>query len=325
MKNIIAKLKRADLLGRGGANFPTGLKWEAVKKEKADKKYIICNASEGEPMVFKDKFILENHAEDLIKGIKIALETIDNSSAYIYLNKKYYPKFKKNLEDLSRGLAITLFEKPEGYICGEETTILNVIEGKRHEPRIKPPYPTQKGLFNCPTLVNNVETFYYIAKIAENKYDNTRFYSIEGDIKNKGVYEFPLDYSIEKILKTTNNYPDFEFFVQSGGGACGEILLEKELNKPVQGAGSIIVYDKKKTDLFSLMEKWADFFINGNCDKCVPCREGVYRVYEMIKKRKFDKKALKDISFSLERSSFCPLGKMTLVPFQTLINKVLEK
>ena len=321
---IITKLKKSNLLGRGGASFPTGLKWEAVKKEKADKKYIICNASEGEPGVFKDKLILENYPKELINGIKIALKTINNSSAYIYLNKKYYPKFKKELEKLIKGLPIVLFEKPDNYICGEETTILNVIEGKRQEPRIKPPYPTQIGLFGYPTLVNNVETFYYVSKIDKNRYKGTRFYSISGDVEREKVYELPENLSIREILKTTNNYPDFDFFVQAGGGACGEILLPKELNQPVKGAGSIIVYSKEKTDPFSLMQKWADFFINGNCDKCVPCREGIYRINEMIKKKKIKKKTIKDIFFVLEDTSFCPLGKMAQVPFKSLINKILK-
>ena len=322
-KNIIAELKKHNLLGKRGACFPAGLKWEAVKKAKGKKKYIICNASEGEIDVYKDRFVLENYPEEVVDGVKVALKTIDNSKAYIYLKEDYYRKFKKSLEKLTKGLPVTFFKKPDNYICGEETTILNVIEGGREEPRSKPPYPTQSGLWGYPTLVNNVETFYHIAQIAKGRYEGNRFYSIEGDVKNRGVFELPENYPIRKILKETDNWPSFDFFVQSGGGASGEILLPKELSQPVRGIGSIIVYNRKRTDLFVLMRKWAEFFMGGNCDKCTPCREGVYRINEMLKKGKTDKDLLKDIFFVLESTSYCPMGKIVVVPFKGLIDKLL--
>lgn len=322
-EDIIEKLKKANLLGRGGANFPVGLKWEMVKKAKADKKYVICNGSEGEPLVFKDKYILENEPEEVVSGIKIALKTFKNSFAYIYLNKDYYDNFKEKLENLIKGLDIKLFKKPDGYICGEETTILNVIEGKRHEPRNKPPFPTQSGLWGFPTLVNNVETFYWVSKIEKGEYKGTRFYSIEGEAKNKGVFELNEKLTVKEILEKTKNTPEFDFFVQAGGGAGGEILLPKELDRLVKGAGSIIIYNRQKTDLFSLMKNWADFFMQGNCDRCVPCREGVYRLREMLEKGKIDKKLLEDIFLVMENTSFCPLGKMAVTPFRSLIDKMI--
>ena len=202
-KNIITKLKENNLLGRGGASFPTSIKWKTVKKAKAKKKYIICNGAEGEPNLFKDGFILQNYPKEVIEGIKIALKTIDHSSAYIYLRKDYYRKFKRKLEKLIKGLPITLFKKTGDYLAGEETSVFEAIEGERPEPRIKPPFPSQSGLWGYPTLINNVETFYCVAKIAKGKYKGTCFYSISGDIKNKGVYELPENYSISQILKET--------------------------------------------------------------------------------------------------------------------------
>ncbi len=325
IKNIITKLEENNLKGRGGANFPTGLKWKMVKEIKAEKKYIICNASEGEPDVFKDGFILENYPEEVISGIKIALETIDNSSAYLYISKDYYRKFKKDLEKLIGKHPITLLKKTGGYLAGEETSICEVIEGKRIEPRIRPPFPSQSGLWHCPTLINNVETFYCVAKIAKNEYNKTRFYSINGDAENEGVYELPEDYSISRILKETKNWPDFDFFVQSGGGIAGEILLPNELDQMIKGTGSIIVFNRKQTDLFSLMEKWINFLIEENCDKCIPCREGTYRIAEMIKKKKIDKKILDDLFFVLEESSFCALGKGVASPIRGVITKLLNE
>jgi NADH:ubiquinone oxidoreductase subunit F (NADH-binding) len=321
---IITQLKESNLLGKGGANFPTGLKWEMVKATKAERKYIICNVSECEPGVFKDRFILENYPEEVIEGIKIALKTIKGSSAYIYLRKDYYEKFKERLEKLISGCDITLFKKTGGYVAGEETSVLESIEGKRSEPRIKPPFPPQSGLWGCPTLINNVETFYHVAKIVKGNYKKTRFYSVSGEIENQGVYELSENYSITRILKETKNWPNFDFFIQSGGGAIGEILLPNELNQSVGGAGAIIVFNRKKTNLFSLMKKWIDFFLEGNCDKCTPCREGVYRIAEMIEKEKIDKKILKDLLFVLEESSFCALGKGVVVPFRSLINKLFH-
>lgn len=326
-RDIISKLKKSGLRGRSGSSFPTGLKWESVKKAKAKKKYIICNAAEGEPEVFKDDFILKNYPEKVIEGIKIALKTIDNSSAYIYINKNYFKKYGQKLKKLIGKLPIEIFQKKTefgAYIGGEETSIIETIEGKRAEPRQKPPHPTQKGLFGCPTLVNNVETLYYVSKIAEGKYENVRFYSISGEVKNKGVFELPEDWTIKKVLEQTDNWPKFDFFAQIGGGGEGEIFLPQELDKPIQNLASIIIFNKEKTDLYVLMGKWVDFLMKGNCDKCAPCREGLYRVKEMIDKKKMEKETLDDLFLVLEETSFCPLGKGSTTPFKSLINKVLK-
>ena len=323
-KNIINKLKKSGLVGRSGSGFPTGLKWELVKKAKAKKKYIICNAAEGEPAVFKDTFILKNYPQEIIEGVGIALKTIDRSSAYIYLRKDNYVKFKKTLEKLIKGLPIKLFKKTGGYIAGEESSVCEAIEGKMPEPRLKPPFVSEVGLWGYPTLVNNVETFYWVAKIVKNQYKRNRFYSISGDVKNKGVYELPEKWTIEKILKETKNYPNFKFFVKVDGGACGKILLPKELKCRASGPGAIIVFNLRKTNLFSLMREWAEFLHGGNCDKCVPCREGVYRILKMLDKGKINKKLLKDLFFVLEETSFCSLGKIIPKTFQGTIKKLLK-
>lgn len=324
-RNIIAELKKYNLLGRSGSCFPTALKWELVKNCKASKKYIICNGSEGEPKSFKDKFILQKYPEAVIQGVKTALKTIDNSSAFIYLKKDYYQKFGNKLKGLSKGFPIKLVKKKGNYLGGEETVICEAIEGsKRPEPRIKPPFPSGSGLWGYPTLVNNIETFYCVGKISRGKYEKTRFYTITGDVKKQGVYELPENYTVKRILKQTGNYPDFDFFVQSGGGAIGEILLEKELNKQVQGIGCIVVFNTEKTNPIALMKEWTTFFLAENCDKCTPCREGIYRIDEIIKKGRIDKQALNDIFLVLEKTSLCPLGTNASLPFKTLIKKVIK-
>jgi NADH:ubiquinone oxidoreductase subunit F (NADH-binding) len=220
-----------------------------------------------------------------------------------------------------KGTGITLFKNPEKYIAGEETAVCEVIEGKPAEPRKKPPYITEAGIFGYPTLLNNVETFYYATKVARDEYKNTKFYSISGDIKNPGTYELSEKDNIIDVLEKTKNIPKSTFFVKAGGGACGRVLLEKELKQPLCGLGSLIVYEIKKTNLLSLAKEWIEFFESGNCKKCVPCREGLYRLKESINKGKIDTVLFKDLFFVLENTSFCALGRMAPIPFKDLIEK----
>ena len=321
--DIINQLKIANLLGRGGAAFPTWQKWELVKNFKSDKKYIVANGSEGEPGTLKDGYILANYPEQLIAGIKIALETIDHSEAFIFLNKQYFRQHKERLTKLIGQLPITIFEEQGGYLSGEETMLCQEIEKSLLRPRQKPPFTAQVGIWGKPTLINNIETFYYVAKIAAQEYKQTRFYSISGDIPHGGVYEFPIAWDINKVLLESKNWPQGDFFVSVGGGASGEVLLANELHRPTPGGGVIVVYDKKHTDPYQLLVKWADFFIAENCDKCTPCREGIYRLREMFKTRNLDKKTMTELIFILENTSFCPLGKMAALPFKTLVSKLL--
>lgn len=322
--DIIEKLKETGLRGRGGAGFPTWQKWQMVKDAPGEKKYVVCNVSEGEPAVFKDGYILERWPEIVIDGIALAMETVGAQKGYLYLRKDYYDKYKNKLQTLIGQRSIELFREPCGYLGGEETTLLESVEKKKCEPRLKPPYPPQAGLWGCPTLINNLETLYYAAKIARGEYKNTRLYCISGDVKNKGVFEYPADWPIEQVLRESKNYPGNDFFVQAGGGASGEILLQNELNRPLGGAGAIIVYDKAKTDIKKLMMQWADFFISENCGKCVPCREGVYRLRELIGQKDFDTKKAKEIIALLQNASFCPFGKGVANSFGSLLEKLLK-
>lgn len=324
MIDVIGKLKEVGLFGRSGSGFPTGEKWEIVKNAKSRKKYIICNASEGEPGTHKDQYILKYYPEKVIAGIKIALATIENSTAYIYLKHDFLTEFGKKLEKLIEDAPIKLFEKKGGYLAGEETVLCEVMEGKRAEPRLRPPYPAEKGLEGFPTLVNNVETFYAVAKIVDGSYKNERFFTISGDIGNGGVYEFPLEWTITRVLEETENIPKTDFFVHAGGGAAGEILLANELDKKIEGMATIIVYDKVKTDVWMLMTGWIDFFLRENCDKCTPCREGAIRIKELVESKNTDKETWEDLFFALENTSFCYLGKSIPRSFRSLINKVLK-
>ncbi len=325
MDDIISKLKEANLSGRGGAGYPTWKKWEAVRNEAAEKKYVVCNASEGEPDVFKDEYIIKNFPADLLSGIRLAMDCIGAQQGLLYLNENYFNNYASRLKQEIGNVSIGLFKKTGRYIGGEETALLNTIEGEYQEPRVKPPYPTQKGLWGYPTLINNVETFYYAWQIAQGKYQSKRLYSISGDVAHQGVFELAMGLSAEQVLKQTGNYPEFKFFAQVGGGVSGEIFLQEELAAaPIMGVGSIVVYHKKNTNLRQLMIKWAKFLSENNCDKCTPCREGTYRILEMVNASRIHRKDLEDLFAAMEKTSFCPLGRTASTPFKSLIHKVLK-
>lgn len=324
MVNILDKIKKAGLLGRGGASFPVHLKWQAVKEVKDKIKYLVINGAEGEPGIYKDAYIINNYSEELMRGIKIASDFIKAEKIYFYLNKNLYnSKNKLNKIANSIGLKgkIVFFLKPinSGYIAGEETAILNIIEGKNVEPRLKPPFPVCHGLYARPTLINNIETIYNVCLVSQNKYQNKRFYSINFDKKNKGVYFLPEDLSIYEILKQTNNYPKYDFFVQVGGDASGEVLNSKQLDRKVDGAGSITIYNLNKHQAEKIVKYWLSFFRDNSCGQCTPCREGTYRLYEMFENfglKMTKEKNFTDLCDNLFLSSFCALG--TAVPIAIL-------
>lgn len=327
MNSILNKIKKVKLVGRGGACFSTATKWDMVKKAKGERRFVVCNASEGEPGVKKDFYILKNHPEKMIDGMKIAIDFLGAEKGYIYINKIYHKKYSKNLENLIGDAPIEFFVKPadSGYIGGEESSALNAIEGKRIEPRPRPPFPTTNGLWNCPTLINNVETFYNVSLIASSEYEHKRFYTISGDCLYDGVYAFPDDWTMQKILKETKNYPDFPFFAQVGGGASGEVLASSQLKRQASGAGSITVYSIIKHKPTDLIKKWLEFFINESCGKCVPCREGVYRLLEISRSKDPDWQLFGELLDNLSETAFCGLGCVVPIPIKSYVNNVLEK
>ncbi len=324
-KNIIAKLKKAQLVGRGGGCFPVWLKWQMVHQARAEKKYVVCNASEGEPETRKDRYILKHYPERVIDGVKIAFYYLRAEKAFIYLRPSYYKELAPILKKVIGSAPIEIFKKPHeaGYIGGEETSALNTIEGKRTEPRLRPPFPTTHGLWGYPTLINNVETFYNVSLVYAGAYKKTRFYTISGDCLWTGVYEYSQDYTIEQILKTTRNYPKFNFFVQIGGGAAGVVLNSHQLDQPVVGAGSITVYSFSKHSPRQLLRHWASFFKRESCGQCTPCREGTYRIDELVNQKEIDWNLLAEILVNLKESSFCGLGGSVPIPFASFMQNVL--
>lgn len=329
--SILDKIKQANLVGRGGAGYPVANKWQAVKEAAQKQKlkpYIVMNAAEGEPGIFKDGFILANYSSAVITGLGLAIKFFNAEKAYIYIHHDYYRRYRRLLaSEISKQKLngkVELFSKPltAGYIGGEESTILNLIEGQRLEPRLRPPFPTTCGLWARPTLINNVETFYNIFLVSQNQYYDCRFYTLSGEVRHPGVFVYPAKWTIKRILEETGNWPDKPFFVQSGGDASGEVLNSGQLDKLVSGAGSITVYDLFRTKPQAILEKWFKFFKDSSCGQCTPCREGTYRLWELLRQKKLDQKFLDVILTDLEQSSFCALGSALPLPVRSYLQNV---
>lgn len=336
--NIIDKIESAGLVGRGGASFSVAKKWKAVKESSRKHKevYIIVNGAEGEPGVKKDSYILNHYSEDVLNGIFFADKYFGSEKVqqiYFFLNSEYFKKYSPILKNILKAKKYSVLEKKIkfivkgetlSYISGEESAIINIIEGKKIEPRLKPPYPTNEGLFSAPTLINNIETFYNISLVNSGCFKNERFYTLSGAVRHRGVFSLPAELSIEEVLKKTDNIPDFKFFVQCGGEASGEILRSDQLNRPVEGAGSIMVYDFKKTDHDKLLKYWLHFYYIQSCGNCTICREGTYRLWELVNQKNYNKKLFWELISGLEETSFCALGRSLPVPVKSYYSNILQ-
>lgn len=337
-ENILSKIDSAGLVGRGGASFPVAKKIAAVKEALRTKKtaYIIINGAEGEPGVKKDGFLIKHHGEEVLNGVFLVDHFLGSEKIkhiYFFLNQDYFKNYAPNLKkilslkkykNLEKKLIFIIKPEVLTYISGEESALLNLIEGKKVEPRLKPPYPTSCGLFNSPTLINNTETFYNISLVNENKFKNERFYTINGAAQRRGVYSLSAELTIEEVLKKTNNLPNFKFFVQVGGEAAGEVLRSDQLNRPVEGAGSIMIYDFKKTDKQKLLKYWLNFYHEQSCGNCTVCREGTYRLWQLVNQKNFDKKLFWELITALDESSFCALGRSLPIPIKSYFLNILQ-
>jgi NADH:ubiquinone oxidoreductase subunit F (NADH-binding) len=329
--DIIEGLKKANIIGRGGAEYPAHLKWTAVKDAPGTPKYVICNVSEREPGVFKDYHILAKEPEKVFAGMKLAMQTVGATEGIFNLNMSYEKKFKKTFDSLLKkandeGFKMRIYEELESYIGGEETALLNAIEGKRCEPRSKPPYPTLEGLYGKPTLIHNVETLYDAACVAEGKYEGNRFYSVSGAVDNIGVYHLPASLTVLDVLTKTKNIPKEPFFAQVGGGASGIVLNSEQLKtEKVRGTGAIIVHLLSE-DPRELLLSWLTFFQRESCGKCTPCREGTYQLVRLLEDSKeIPWKKMQPIFDVLEKTAFCGLGRAVPLPVLSYYKNVLSQ
>ena len=289
---VIDLLMNKGLTGRGGAGFPTGKKWKYASDAKSEEKYVICNADEGEPGTFKDKLIMEKVPENLIEGILIACETIGAKKAFIYLRGEYEylesrlsKKIKEIIPKADTKTEIEIVLGAGAYVCGEETAIIESIEGFRGQPYYKPPYPPTEGLFGKPTVINNVETLANVpqAILFDDWNPDLRLYCISGCVTKPGVYELPVGVNLSKIMELAKPKNKVKAVYYGCFGGCHpykEMKLTHENvcgEDCVSGSCSMIVIDEKQS-MVDMAYTISKFFTYESCGKCTPCREGSIRL-----------------------------------------------
>jgi NADH:ubiquinone oxidoreductase subunit F (NADH-binding) len=338
---VIAEVKASGLRGRGGAGFPCGLKWELAQKSTGIEKYLICNADEGEVGTFKDRYILQHDPFTLIEAMAIAAYAINAKQAFIYLREEYHylldGLFNAIDQVKAKGflahLNIEIREGAGAYICGEESALMDSIEGKRGEARYKPPYPPSKGLWGKPTIINNVETLMNIpaillngarwfSEIGTENSKGTKVFSVSGDVDRPGVCEFVMGSRLDEIVVDWAHAQDIKM-VQVGG-ATGAIIPYPMLKTPlafetVLGSGAITVFDNSR-DTLDFVSRTVEFLAEESCGKCTPCREGTEVMLEILGRlargdgQKEDIQTLEELSTVMSLSSLCGLGQAAAIP-----------
>jgi len=363
-EDVIKVVKDSGLRGRGGAGFPTGLKWEFTYKIPSEEKYVICNADEGEPGTFKDRLILEGDPYRIVEAMTIAGYAVGAKKGYIYIRGEYklsidrmqkaiqtakeYGLLGDNILGSNFSFDIEVRKGAGAYICGEETALIESLEGKRGVPRIKPPYPVSQGLRNKPTVVNNVETLANIPDIVRNgaewfrqfgteKCPGTKVYTILGDVINAGLIEVEMGTPLREIIfQYGGGIKDGKKFKCAlVGGAAGAFLGEEMLDvkmdfenlkeyKAVLGSGAILVMNESAC-IVDMLKSILRFFEHESCGRCTPCRVGTKRLVEIINRfanlegSEEDIDEMVNISLVMKDTSFCPLGQSVHLPVVSAI------
>ncbi|MDZ7372267.1 MAG: NADH-quinone oxidoreductase subunit NuoF [candidate division KSB1 bacterium] len=358
-EEVIAEMKKSGLQGRGGAFFPTGLKWSFAAAEKAQPKYIVCNADEGEPGTFKDRLILEGDPHAVIEGMALAGYAVGASMGYVYIRGEYKMSINRirraieqarqhgllgqNIFGSGFSFDIEVREGAGAYICGEETALIESIEGKRGEPRDKPPFPPSVGLWGKPTIVNNVETLANVPQIilkgadwfrtlGTEKSPGTKVFTMVGNINNPGLIEVPMGITLREIIYDIGHgIPGGKGFkLAQMGGTTGGILTAEHLDLPMTvenlreigaglGSGALLVVDDSQ-DVVELVKNFVEFFNHESCGKCTLCREGNGRLLQLLERISAGKGSVEDIDLmetlaaTMMRGAFCGLGQAAPIP-----------
>ena len=333
---VTDEIKASGLRGRGGAGFPCGIKWEGARKSPGDEKYVICNADEGEVGTFKDRYILERDPFTLLEAIAIAGYAIGAKLGYIYLRAEYRHLLELMEEAINQvkksgfldSFDIEIREGAGAYVCGEESALMESIEGKRGEPRYRPPFPTASGLWGKPTIINNVETLMNIPQIILNgagwfnqmgteRSKGTKVFSVSGDVPKPGVYELVLGSPLRELVEELALAKNIKM-VQIGG-ATGRILPYDKIDTPlafetVLGAGAVTVFDESR-DVIDVVYRSLAFLVEESCGKCTPCRQGTEVMVEVLGRfcrsggLAKDLKDLENLSGVMMLTSLCGLGQ----------------
>ncbi len=351
---VIDTIDKSGLRGRGGAGFPTGKKWRATKDAKGDKKYVVCNADEGDPGAFMDRSILEGDPHAVLEAMEIAGFAVGAEKGYIYVRAEYpiavhrlqiaidqareYGILGKNIFGTKFNFDIEIRLGAGAFVCGEETALLESIEGRRGQPRVKPPYPAQSGLWRCPTLINNVETYANIAQIILKGADwyssigtatskGTKVFALGGNVNNVGLVEVPMGTTLREIVfDIGGGIPNGrEFKAAQTGGPSGGCIPKEHLDTPIDyeslkeigsmmGSGGLIVMDDTKC-MVCLAKFYLQFTVSESCGKCTPCRIGTKRMLEILEKLcsgegdEYDIYRLEKLAANIKKSSICGLGQ----------------
>ena len=351
---VITMIKNSGLRGRGGAGFPTGKKWELTKASESEQKYVVCNADEGDPGAFMDRSILEGDPHSVLEAMAIAGYAIGADKGYIYVRAEYpiavkrlkvaisqardYGILGKNIFGTGFNFDIEIRLGAGAFVCGEETALLESIEGKRGQPRVKPPYPAQSGLWGKPTLINNVETFANIAQIilkgaewfssiGTETSKGTKVFALGGNVNNIGLVEVPMGTTLREIVYDIGggipNGRDFK--AAQTGGPSGGCIPREHLDTPIDyeslkqigsmmGSGGLIVMDDTKC-MVCLAKFYLEFTVSESCGKCTPCRIGTKRMLELLEKlcsgegSEYDIYKLERLAVNIQKSSICGLGQ----------------
>lgn len=360
--DVIETISNSGLRGRGGAGFPTGKKWSFTKMAKGDQKYVVCNADEGDPGAFMDRSILEGDPHCVVEAMMIAGFAIGANKGYIYVRAEYpiaVQRFQKAIDQAKEygilgeniwnsGFSFELEVRlgAGAFVCGEETALLESIEGKRGQPRLKPPFPANEGLYGKPTLINNVETYANVTKIILNgaewyssigteKSKGTKVFALGGNVNNTGLVEVPMGVTLREIVYDIGGGIPNErkFKAAQTGGPSGGCITEENLDTPIDyeslqaigsmmGSGGLIVMDDSKC-MVNLAKFYLGFTVDESCGKCTPCRIGTKRLLELLTKitegkgEEGDIEKLETLCRNIQKASICGLG-------QTAPNPVLS-
>jgi NADH-quinone oxidoreductase subunit F len=371
--DVINEVKKSALRGRGGAGFPTGMKWSFVPKDSPKEKYVVCNADESEPGTFKDRYLMERDPHLLIEGMLIAAYALGSRVAYIYTRGEYRYLIDimdvaieearaagligKNISGANFSCEVYTHTGAGAYICGEETALLNSLEGLRGHPRMKPPFPAVSGLYQSPTVVNNVETLTAVPdiimmggeayqKLGTEKSGGTKLWSVSGHVNRPGVYELPMGYdNMEKFImedcQGITNGKKLKAVIPGGSSVYimpAEDIIGKSVKMDYEGlvaagsmvgSGGFMVLDET-VDIFESTKNLIEFYKHESCGWCTPCREGTDWLVKIFKRiargegRPEDAQLILDLCDNIEGKSFCPLGDAAAWPIQSAIKKFPE-
>ncbi|MCS7151074.1 MAG: NADH-quinone oxidoreductase subunit NuoF [Endomicrobia bacterium] len=369
-QQVIEEVKKSGLRGRGGAGYPTGIKWELTAKESSDEKFVICNADEGDPGAFMDRSTIEGDPHSIIEGMIIGGYAIGSNKGIIYIRAEYplaverlniaLEQAKKegflgeNILGSGFSFDIEIRLGAGAFVCGEETALIHSIEGHRGMPRPRPPYPSVKGLFDKPTLVNNVETWANIpviiisgsewfSEIGTKRSKGTKVFALAGKVKNTGLIEVPMGTTLREIVYEIGGgiLNDKKFKAVQTGGPSGGCLAEEHLDTPVDyeslvsagsimGSGGMIVIDEESC-MVAVAKFFLEFTQDESCGKCTPCREGTKRMLEILtrivegKGQEGDIEKLERLGDMIKKASLCGLGQSAPNPVLSTIKNFREE